>query len=479
MQSDTTRLDVTAPVTRIPEDIAVDIANNASTDIVEIVLAKPVMEDMATEMTNCHNNTCSETPEAPSPGPVAMKTTCQSPADGAVAGPCNPHDTASQEHCLYQVKWINFSDTSVGIITQNENGSCPLLAVVNILTLQGKIKLPPTLEVVSSGQLMEYLADCIFEQTPPEGQDSNAVQLDYEQNRHDALAIFHKLQTGLDVNVKFSGVADFEYTPECIVFDLLRIRLVHGWLVDPGLPAEVTAIGNLSYNQLVEKIIIQKNSPRPELITEALIAEEFLTKTASQLTYCGLCELASDVNEEELCVFFRNNHFSTLYKHNSELFLLVTDQGYLTESKAVWETLGNVEGDGHFVDAEFHTYTKPALPPMISSNTSVSSDQQIDQDYLVALSLQEEQVPSPTNTRDTWQPDIDSDHALARRLQEEEDSRAPDVANLGYQQPGRHPAQYQGRSHTASGSASPGRSGPAHGSAASERERKKDNCTIL
>ena len=67
----------------------------------------------------------------------------------------------------------------------------------------------------------------------------------------------------------------------------------------------------------------------------------------------------------------------------SELFLLVTDQGYLTESKAVWETLGNVEGDGHFVDAEFHTYTKPSLPPiaqMISSDTSVSSDQQIDQE---------------------------------------------------------------------------------------------------
>ena len=69
-------------------------------------------------------------------------------------------------------------------------------------------------------------------------------------------------------------------------------------------------------------------------------------------------------------------------------------------------------------------------------------------------------------------------HALARRLQEEEDNRAPDVADLGYQQPGRHPAQYQGRSHAASGSASPGRSGPAHGSAASGRERKKDNVSM-
>lgn len=53
------------------------------------------------------------------------------------------------------------------------------------------------------------------------------------QNMSDAMAILHKLQTGLDVNVKFTGVRVFEYTPECIVFDLLDIPLYHGWLVDP------------------------------------------------------------------------------------------------------------------------------------------------------------------------------------------------------------------------------------------------------
>jgi hypothetical protein len=47
------------------------------------------------------------------------------------------------------------------------------------------------------------------------------------------MAILHKLQTGLDVNVRFTGVRVFEYTPECIVFDLLDIPLYHGWLVDP------------------------------------------------------------------------------------------------------------------------------------------------------------------------------------------------------------------------------------------------------
>lgn len=53
----------------------------------------------------------------------------------------------------------------------------------------------------------------------------------------DAMAVLHKLQTGLDVNVKFTGVRVFEYTPECIVFDLLDIPLYHGWLVDPQVRA--------------------------------------------------------------------------------------------------------------------------------------------------------------------------------------------------------------------------------------------------
>ena len=47
------------------------------------------------------------------------------------------------------------------------------------------------------------------------------------------MTVLPKLATGLDVNVRFTGVSDFEYTPECSVFDLLGIPLYHGWLVDP------------------------------------------------------------------------------------------------------------------------------------------------------------------------------------------------------------------------------------------------------
>lgn len=53
------------------------------------------------------------------------------------------------------------------------------------------------------------------------------------QNINDSMTVLPKLSTGLDVNVRFTGVSDFEYTPECIVFDLLNVPLYHGWLLDP------------------------------------------------------------------------------------------------------------------------------------------------------------------------------------------------------------------------------------------------------
>ena len=48
------------------------------------------------------------------------------------------------------------------------------------------------------------------------------------------------------------------------------------------------------------------------------------------------------MKEGEYAVFFRNNHFSTVTKNDGELFLLVTDQGYLRESSIVWEKFSQV-----------------------------------------------------------------------------------------------------------------------------------------
>lgn len=201
------------------------------------------------------------------------------------------------------------------------------------------------------------------------------------QNVNDTMMVLPKLSTGLDVNVRFTGVSDFEYTPECIVFDLLNVPLYHGWLVDPQVgaggsdgpegrrggaeprgwgrdvvdpprchphrflpfPPIAEPRGGASRGQTElqptggEDHHLQtlrrpqpgdrrwepcwggSGPPRPRSHVPppppGLIAEQFLESTASQLTYHGLCELTAAVKEEELSVFFRNNHFSTMIKH--------------------------------------------------------------------------------------------------------------------------------------------------------------------
>ncbi|KAJ8383387.1 hypothetical protein AAFF_G00220870 [Aldrovandia affinis] len=299
----------------------------------------------------------------------------------------------------YFVKWITWKEKKTPIITQSENGPCPLLAIMNILFLRWKAKLPPQTEVITTEDLMAHLGECVLSIKPRE--KVQGMELNFQQNMSDAMAVLPKLSTGLDVNVRFTGVSDFEYTPECIVFDLLDIPLYHGWLLDPQSLEMVTAVGKLSYNQLVEKIIDYKHSADSSRVSEGLVAEQFLESTATQLSYHGL-----------------NNHFSTMIKHKDHLYLLVTDQGFLQEEGVVWESLHNVEGDGNFCDSEFRLChppqrSAPLAPPTVAGAppTPQQQQRQIDQDYLVAMSLQQQQGAAPGPL---------SDLELARQLQQEE-----------------------------------------------------------
>jgi len=167
---------------------------------------------------------------------------------------------------------VQFNQSLCGIISQSSNGPCPLLAIVNVLLLRGKLSLPEGCQVISAEQLLEYLADLMLSLSP----DSQNSLPDFQHNMNDAIAILPKLQTGLDVNVKFTGVKDFEYTPEWIIFDLLNISLYHGWLVDPQLEDTVMAVNSLSYNQLVESIITNRSSEDSTKVSESLVAQQFL-----------------------------------------------------------------------------------------------------------------------------------------------------------------------------------------------------------
>ncbi|GAA0142326.1 hypothetical protein LIER_35558 [Lithospermum erythrorhizon] len=77
-------------------------------------------------------------------------------------------------------------------------------------------------------------------------------------------------------------------------------------------------------------------------VKEGVVARNFLRNSASQLSVYGLFRLQDGIKERGLCVFFRNNHFNTMFKFRGGLYILVTDQGYINQPDLVWEKLNEV-----------------------------------------------------------------------------------------------------------------------------------------
>jgi len=357
--------------------------------------------------------------------------------------------TPDSPSSIYQVKWVVWRKVKCPVITQNENGPCPLISIVNVLLLRGKLSLPEGCQVISAGQLLEWLADLLLDLR----EEDQAARPDFQHNINDAIAVLPKLQTGLDVNVRFTGVGDFEYTEDSLIFDLLDISLYHGWLVDPQTTEVAAAVANLSYNQLVETIISNRSSADSDAMSRALVAEQWLEDSRSQLTYHGLAELSTTLKEGELAVFFRNNHFSTVHRSGGQLFLLVTDQGFLEKSSLVWETLANIEGDTEFVDAQFQP-GEEGLP----------QGEDGDRALALALGRQEEQGREREQEWEEYKGQLGgseelSDAQLAARLQEVENQAAAVEASR------------QGEPQSQPGPSNP--IGPRTGG------RKDKNCCIL
>ena len=93
--------------------------------------------------------TVSDLDSPASPTPLAGGATAVADASGAVAcatdaTPLSASASSTSKdkkemESVYYIKWIMFDGGSVPIITQNENGPCPLLALVNVLLLKGKV----------------------------------------------------------------------------------------------------------------------------------------------------------------------------------------------------------------------------------------------------------------------------------------------------------------------------------------------------
>ncbi|KAL7595297.1 hypothetical protein Lser_V15G30104 [Lactuca serriola] len=432
----------------------------------------------------------------------------------------NREETPTVKELMHKTKIIQFFGRSTPIILQKDNGPCPLLAICNILSLRNNLSLSPDVAEVSQEKLLSLVAERLIDSNSNVNNKDEGYVENQQQNIADAIDLLPQLTTGIDVNIKFTRINDFEFTRECAIFDLLDIPLYHGWIVDPQDSDTSNAIGSKSYNTLmgelvaletqnmtsvslknheqdsvekierrdleeenellaamklsttddlitfedekeshgkemdasvtekqekkdgseetsleagaktenislslsgsdpsppvdtllldsegdkkisdqstsnttvneVEKIKIDEKIPHNVVLesskdmsqnileSESLVGDKsntttnerlettakqgevirsFLNNNASQLTIYGLFSLQDGLKDRELCVFFRNNHFNTMFKFEGELYILATDQGYLNQPDLVWEKLNEVNGDTVFVNDNFKKF---------------------------------------------------------------------------------------------------------------------------
>ena len=191
------------------------------------------------------------------------------------------------------------------------------------------------------------------------------------------LDLLPSLSKGLHINVKFTDTGAFEFTKELSSFDILKVRLLHGWLVDPQDGPLAAVLSNLSYNQVLNELVntaspeAEEASAPPEDAFDGHVPSvqesettvgirelrpcvlEFFEGNPTMLTVYGLAALHQAMREGETAILFRNSHFYVLRKRKGELFTLVTDVGYLNELNTVWEKLLDITGDSAFYTGRF------------------------------------------------------------------------------------------------------------------------------
>lgn len=165
-----------------------------------------------------------------------------------------PEEPETKE-MVHKTKVIQFLGRTTPIILQNDNGPCPLLAICNVLLLKNNLSLSPDIPEVSQEKLLSLVAERLIDSNSNVNDKDAGYVENQQQNIADAIDLLPRLATGIDVNIKFRRIDDFEFTRECAIFDLLDIPLYHGWIVDPQDHDTENAIGSKSYNTLMGELV--------------------------------------------------------------------------------------------------------------------------------------------------------------------------------------------------------------------------------
>ncbi len=395
---------------------------------------------------------------------------------------------AKQRNETYQIRLVNWLDTpsssqirSSPIMVQNANGPCPLLALVNALTLSTPAHIHTALtetlrvrEQVSLGLLL----DAVIDELMSDRRGDAAPNL---PDVSDLYVFLKNLHTGMNVNPSFVSSEEmekiiidasiseplsninhfrepggFEDTREMRLYGTFGIPLIHGWIAPRNQPTFAALKRSARTYEEAQNLMFREEELEDKLHQHGLNQEEqlmledissikyFLSSSATQLTQYGLETISCCLRPGSIAILFRNDHFSTLYKHphSGQLFTLVTDMGYAGHDEVVWESLTDVSGEGcEFFAGDFRPVghgsgpspSNVVSPPGDSGWTTVSrstgntsktrrpsqSNHQTGSRPLESsfspLSIDKETPQSPSIEQE------DHDLALALQLQEEEE----------------------------------------------------------
>lgn len=376
----------------------------------------------------------------------------------------------------FPIKLINWTphyaineSISTPILLQDQNGPCPLIALVNTLLLQNdfndllasqirqgkrKISEPAGAFVVnnlkhelrkkyeSTGNILlldvlSLLGDLLLTLVENGSTDLDSGVVD------ELLAQLPKLHTGLNVdpNLLTGGFAPSLATE---LFDAFGLDFRHGWVVETSdnVGTSGQMVQKVEQNSFRDKDN-SENSENPEdsgllnivrqletydRVQDYLLSDQenvgylenkqllttWLNENQTQLTGQGLFNLNSVMEEGKFVIFFRNNHFNTLFrKGDDEFYLLVTDLSFgaskSLRSQLIWQSLSSVSGqDDLFFTGDFS--------PILDIEQDLPRGDNVDDRGEYYISGQDDTLESDLILLRQLQ--LEEDEAVARRMQE-------------------------------------------------------------
>jgi hypothetical protein len=152
----------------------------------------------------------------------------------------------------------------------------------------------------------------------------------------------------------------------------------------------------------------------------------FFSSHATQLTPYGLDTITASLAPGAVAILFRNDHFSTLYRHPETLQLLqlVTDMGYAGHEEVVWESLLDVTGENaEFFSGDFRLVGGAPHSPVSSTQPLQIPTSNDGWTTVTGRNQNQRQEPTQATPQSPNHEQEDHDLALALQLQEEEEER--------------------------------------------------------